>query len=247
MMKKFAAATSTAALALGILATGAGVAGAQEDPADPPASGSASGSLDLGKIVSDLDLANQALNGPVSVEPTENGATVSYTNKTEDAQKCGGMVFPYASIADADVDMSNPIALATPIEEGGDVTIVSADADGKPSATPLDGSLAAALIPFAFGGGGVDVAAGKSVTWTVDNDKGPFAAAILCGSLDEINFGIDKQVVADQINGKIPGGSLDPVGAGSISGGSVNVGATALGSLAGGGDDTEPTDPPTAG
>ena len=45
------------------------------------------------------------------------------------------------------------------------------------------------------------------------------------------NIGIDPQVVADQINGRIPGGSLEIVSADDISAGSVETGITVLGSL----------------
>ena len=240
MLKKFAATTSTAALAIGMLAAGAGVAAAQ-DEGEAPTGSMSSGSLglDLEKTAADLDLASQALNGPVDVTPGEDGTVVSYTNEGEEAQKCGGMVFPYASIADADVDMSNPIGMLGPIQEGGNVTIISADDEGDTTATPLEGDLIGAVAPFVLGTEGADVDAGESVEWTVTNENGPFAAAVLCGSLDAINFGIDKQVVADQINDKIPGGSIAPVGPGSISGGSVELGAGALGSLAGGDDEGE--------
>ena len=45
------------------------------------------------------------------------------------------------------------------------------------------------------------------------------------------NIGIDPQVVADQINGRIPGGSLEIVSADDISAGSVDSGVMVLGSL----------------
>ena len=245
MLKKFAATTSTAALAIGMLAAGVGVATAQEEGGEEPngtlSSDSLGLDLDLEKTAADLALAAEALNGPVDVTPGEDGTVVSYTNEGDATQKCGGMVFPYKSIAEEDVDMDNPLTILGPIETGGEVTIISADEDGNATATPLESDLVSALLPFiGFGEPtGVDVEGGETAEWTVTNENGPFAAAVICGSLDAVNFGIDKQVVADQINGKIPGGSIDPVGPGSISGGSVAIGATALGSLAGGDEEQE--------
>lgn len=77
------------------------------------------------------------------------------------------------------------------------------------------------------------------MTWNaVSPTDEPAAVAVMCVSdaerkLSEIeyNIGVDKQVVADQINDIL--GPLGSVGTGSISGGSVGFGAGALGSLAG--------------
>ena len=237
MLRKFAATTSTAALAIGMLAAGAGVAAAQDEAPSTGSMSSDSLGLDLEKTAADLELANQALNGPVDVTPTEDGAVVSFTNEGEESQNCVGMVFPYASIAGPDVDMDNLVGLLNTIEEGGAVSVLGVDEDGAPTATPLEGALLSALssTPQA------EVGAGDTIEWTADNENGPFAAGLVC---DEINYGIDKQVVADQINGKIPGGSVAPVGPGSISGGSVALGANALGSLAGGDNEAEePAEP----
>ena len=97
----------------------------------------------------------------------------------------------------------------------------------------------------------VVVEAGEEVSWTAPTPDTPALAVVAClpegGGLTDLATytGIDKQVVADQINGMIPGGSLDPISAGSVSGGSVEMGATALGSLAGaGGDDGGEEEPP---
>ena len=105
------------------------------------------------------------------------------------------------------------------------------------------------VLPFVFGqpGRSVLVEAGADVSWTALSPETPAVGIVLCvpvnedGTLGglETNFGIDPQVVADQINGRIPGGSVEPVSAGSISGGSVATGANLLGSLAGG-DEEEP-------
>ena len=84
---------------------------------------------------------------------------------------------------------------------------------------------------------GVTVAPGDTITWTATAPTTPAAAVTLCvppagDTLFDIDFGVDPQVVADQINDRIPGGSIEPVSAGSVSGGSVEAGAAALGSLA---------------
>ncbi|ANI93350.1 hypothetical protein [Dietzia timorensis] len=266
MLKKFAATTSTAAVAIGMLAAGAGVAAAQ-DEGEAPTGSMSSGSLglDLEDTAGDLQLAAQALNGPVSVEPgsEEGGPSVTFANEGEDATSCVGFTMPYSTIEENDIDpnaidlsdLLGALELLGQIQDGGDVSVLDADEDGDPAAhdaTEEEGIVAAALA--LLGGGGVTVDAGEEVTWASTNPtEEPAAAAVICTAdgLEglEVNFGIDKQVVADQINDKIPGGSIAPVGPGSISGGSVELGAGALGSLAGGDDEgEEPTDPeePTA-
>ncbi|MGN7227798.1 hypothetical protein ACTHQW_15790 [Dietzia maris] len=85
---------------------------------------------------------------------------------------------------------------------------------------------------------GLPVAPGATVQWEATAPGSPAAAVILCETVVEEGeedpgldtyFGVDPQVVADQLNDTLPGGSI---GAGSISGGSVGAGATVLGSLA---------------
>lgn len=244
MLRKFAATTSTAALAIGMLAAGAGVAAAQGDDTPPEENtGSMStGSLglDLEKTAADLELANQALNGPVDLTPgDEGGATITFENTTAEPQNCFGLVFPYSSVADAEVDPSDPaagIGLLGPIEEGGDVTILGVSDDGEPVTTPFEGEgLTNAVFPLL--NNGVAVESEESIVWESAGPAEPAAAAVICGFLSSLDIGIDKQVVADQINDKIPGGSVAPASPDSISGGSVELGATALGSLAGGGED----------
>lgn len=87
------------------------------------------------------------------------------------------------------------------------------------------------------------VAPDGTVEWVATAPETPAAGVILCtsevgeGEEDpglQTYFGIDPQVVADQINGRIPGGSLEIVSADDVSAGSVGMGATLLGSL---GDD----------
>lgn len=256
MLKKFAATTSTAALAIGMLAAGAGVAAAQDEGEAPTGSMSSDSlSLDLEGTAADLALAAQALNGPVSVEPgsEEGGPTVTFSNEGEDATSCVGFTMPYSTIEENDIDpnaidlsdLVGALAILSQIQDGGDVSVLDAGEDGNPAAhdaTEDEGIVAAALALLE--GGGVTVDAGEEVTWASTNPtEEPASAAIICttGGLEglEVNFGIDKQVVADQVNSKIPGGSIEPVGPGSVSGGSVELGANALGSLAGGGEEEE--------
>lgn len=257
MLRKFAATTSTAALAIGMLAAGAGVAAAQgeETPPEENTGSMSTGSLglDLEDTAGDLELAAQALNGPVSVEPgsEEGGPSVTYSNEGEDATSCVGFTMPYSTIEENDIDpnaidlsdLVGALAILGQIQDGGGVSVLDADEEGSPAAhdaTEDEGIVTAAL--GLIDGGGVAVDAGEEVAWAATNPTDePSAAAVICTSNGleglEVEFGIDKQVVADQINGKIPGGSVEPVGPGSISGGSVELGATALGSLAGGGED----------
>ena len=264
MLRKFAATTSTAALAIGMLAAGAGVAAAEDEAPSNGSMSSDSLGLDLEKTATDLELANQALNGPVDVTPNaEGGPTVSFTNETEDTLQCVGFTMPYTTVDENDInpgeidlsDLLGALALLETIEDGGGVSTLDVDADGKPvsnAVTPGGAQLATmALTLLGEEQGGVAVDPGKNIEWTAASPEEPSAATVLCapeGATDlstlELKFGVDKQVVADQINSKIPGGSIEPVGPGSISGGSVELGANALGSLAGGDNEAEePTDP----
>ena len=101
---------------------------------------------------------------------------------------------------------------------------------------------AAALKQALSNAGSITVEPGKSVTWTAADPTTPAAGVALCRTtpkgMDQkpINyFGIDKQVIADQINNRL--GPLGSVTSGSVSGGSVEMGANVLGSLAGGSGD----------
>lgn len=94
----------------------------------------------------------------------------------------------------------------------------------------------------------VPVGPEATIEWDATAPETPAAGVILCTSeVDEgeedpglqTYFGIDPQVVADQINGRIPGGSLEIVSADDISAGSVEMGASLLGSLGDGGADDD--------
>lgn len=229
-LKRIAVGASAFALAAGAVLAGAGIAGAQ---------GSS-------EIAAGLGLAATALNGPVSVAGNaEGGPTVAYTNRTTSAQSCAGFTMPYTSIAELNINpsaLSLDPAVAGPfftllIAEGG-VSVLGV-ADGEPTAAAAaDATGVLTAIGAAAQGAGAPVAAGKSVVWTVPTPITPAAAVIICAppageQAPVVSFGIDKQVVVDQINGTLPGGSI---GAGSVSGGSVGIGASLLGSLGGGAD-----------
>lgn len=261
-LKRFVACASAVALATGTTFAGAGIASAQEE-GDESAGSLSSSSLNIGDTVADLAIAAKALNGPVTVTPDETGgATVTYTNSGTAAEECLGFVAPYSTITDNDLDvgfdtsdLAAGIALLNAIEAGPDVSLLLGDEEGKaiveaddPAfgqniALEVTGLLYEYLNPESPARS-VDVAPGETVSWTTEVPGSPAAAGVICivspssvTSVLAINFGIDKQVVADQINGKIPGGSVEPVSAGSISGGSVAAGAGALGSLADSGEE----------
>lgn len=239
---------------------GAAIASAEDEASTGSLSSSELGDLDLGGAVADLVIAGQALNGPVTVTPNpQGGPTVTYTNRGTVAEQCLGFSAPYSTIADNDLDvgydkddLEAALLLLGGIEAGGGVSLLLGDESGEPISEPDNPdtaeTIAENLIPlFFFGLDGmpaprsVVVAPGETVSWTAGTPDTPAAAGIVCLSeavdaTPVTNFGIDKQVVADQINAKIPGGSLDVVSAGSISGGSVEAGVGMLGSLA---DDSE--------
>lgn len=255
------AGSAAAALAAGSVL--AGVATASAEPVEPAGSTGSVGSSalgDLGGAVSDLVTAGEALNGPVTMVPnSDGGPTVTYTNRGTVSEQCLGFSAPYSTIADNDLDvgydkddLGAALLLLGGIEAGGGVSLLLGDESGEPISEPDNPdtaeTIAENMIPlFFFGLDGmpvprsVVVAPGETVSWTAGSPATPAAAGIVClaeaaGATPVTNFGIDKQVVADQINGKIPGGSVDVVSAGSISGGSVDTGVAMLGSLA---DDVE--------
>lgn len=245
--KRIAAGASALVLASGAALVGAGVAGAQ---------GSS-------EIAADLELAATALNGPVTVAPNaEGGPTVTYTNETGEAETCIGFTMPYASVDEVGLDPSAGSGLdlapqLAEIENLGGVSILSATEAGVPTATdavvpspvPI-GNVVGAVLLLANNDirTGVPVADGASISWEATAPEDPAAAAVLCmpDSVTDngariaamtTSFGIDPQVVADQINDRL--GPLGSIGAGSVSGGSVGMGANVLGSLGAGNDDED--------
>lgn len=261
------AGVSAVALAAGTTLAGAGLASAQDDTEELTGSLSSS-SLDFGETAADLALAAEALNGPVQVSGNDTGGpTVTYTNESDRAESCVGFTIPYSTVDEQGIDpnaldlsdLFGAIAVIQGIENAGGVALLYGNDAGEPVSIndpdPADPNAVVGVVVPLLGAlnedgvvpGTVAVDAGESVEWVAAGPEEPAAGVVLCipddatdrlGELG-INFGIDKQVVADQINGKIPGGSVEPVTAGSISGGSVEMGATALGSLAGG-DEEEP-------
>lgn len=256
-LKRFATYASAVALATGTTLTGAGLASAQDD------TGGLS-SAALGDIGGQLETAADALNSPVTVSGNaDGGPTVTYTNEGEAAEHCLGFTAPYSTIVDNDLDtdyddedLGAAIALVQALEAGGGVTYLLGDEDGAPT-TLLDTdatdeqNFVAFVIPWVLGGqvtAGVDVEPGEDVTWTAGSPDTPALAVVACMADEDdaamaTNIGIDPQVVADQMNDILPGGSVT---AGSISGGSVEMGANLLGSLGdvGGenGDDNDDND-----
>ena len=241
-LTRFAAGASALALASGALLSGAAAAGAQ---------GSS-------EIAADLATAAEALNGPVAVAGRgDAGTKVTYTNTSEVSEMCAGFTLPYSTIAENDDidpstaggdDLLASLALVQAIEAGGGISLLSANEDGTPNAyadpnpAPADNNdIVGMIAPAIFGqfGNFVEIAAGESATWDAPTPDTPAAAALICfpqveGGEMGISFGIDRQVVADQINDQL--GPLGSVGAGSVSGGSVEMGANLLGSSGGGGE-----------
>lgn len=247
--KRFLAGASAVALAAGTTLAGAGIASAQDG--DDTGSLSSS-SIDFGEVAGDLETAAGALSGPVTVAANaEGGPTVTYTNEGDATEHCLGFTAPYSTIVDNDLDtnyddedLGAAIALVQALEAGGGVTYLLGDEEGEP-ATLLDTdaeedqNFVAFVVPWVLGGPvtvGLDVEPGDDVTWTAGSPETPALAVVACMADEEgagmaTNIGIDPQVVADQINGRIPGGSLEIVSADDISAGSVETGITVLGSL----------------
>ena len=268
--KRLLAGVSAVALAAGTTLTGAGLASAQ-DGEEETAGSLSSSSIDLGETAADLALAAEALNGPVQLSGNDTGGpTVTYTNETDRAESCVGFTIPYTTVDEqgidpAALDLSNlfaAIGLIQAIETAGGVALLFGDEAGEPASIndpdPSDPNAVVGVVVPLLGApnedgvvpGTVAVAPGESVEWVAAGPEEPSAGVVLCIPDDAtdrvaelgINFGVDPQVVADQINGKIPGGSVAPVGAGSISGGSVEVGASLLGGLVGDGEEEPPVD-----
>ncbi|GAA3511642.1 hypothetical protein [Dietzia aurantiaca] len=259
-LKRFAAGASALALAAGTTLAGAGVAAAQGEGS---AGSLSSSSLNLGETVTDLETAAEALNGPVTVSPNEEGGpTVTYLNETEVDQRCFGFAAPYSTVIEDDLDtnydpedLGAALALVNALEDGGDISVLSGDEAGEPvtagDPNPGEsGDLQAALIQIVFGNtaGTALVAAGEGASWVTGAPSSPALAVLACvpdGGGDLATYtGIDPQVVANQINDKL--GPLGSIGPDMISGGSVETGVTALGSLASAsaGDDADTEEPP---
>lgn len=249
LTKRITAGASVLTLAAGISMVGAGMAGAQ---------GSLEMIGDLPDTIADLQLADQALNGPVSVTSNaEGGPTVTYVNDTDIVQRCSGFTMPYATVVENDIDpnalddagFSELLELSKVIYAGGGVAIMVADENGDPVSFDAEENdivftLNNLIAKDDVKNTGTLLAPGEDVSWIATAPEEPAAAAIMCTpdadrsvANTEFSFGVDKQVVADQINGIL--GPLGSVGAGSISGGSVGLGAGALGSLADNGDGGE--------
>lgn len=252
MRTRLLAGASAVALAAGTTLAGAGLASAQDDESTGSLSSS---SLDFGDIATDLGTAAEALNGPVTVTPNEEGGpTVSYVNETDTDQRCIGFSAPYSTVIDEDLDtnydpedLGAALALVNALEDGGNISLLGGDEAGAPEASPdpkpdEPGDVQKALIAIVLGNtdGSALVGEGDEVAWTAVAPDSPALAVLACvpdgGGELETYTGIDPQVVADQINGRIPGGSLEIVSPDMISGGSVEMGASALGSLGASGD-----------
>lgn len=241
-MKKFAAGVSAVSIAVGTSVFGAGAASAQ---------GSLEMIGDLPDTIADLQLADQALNGPVSVTGNaEGGPTVTYTNDTDTVLRCSGFTMPYTTVAENDIDpndldgagLSELMALGNVVYDGGGAAIMVSE-----GGEPVSFIAGANDIFFTVNNlvakedsdtenTGTLLAPGEDVTWVAASPEEPSAAAVMCVTDEErrlfdlaFNFGVDQQVVADQINDVL--GPLGSVGAGSVSGGSVELGAAALAPL----------------
>lgn len=231
--KRILAGASAVALAAGATLTGAGAASAQ---------GSS-------EIAADLGLAAEALNGPVTVAGNdEGGPTVTYTNEGEGLEHCVGFTMPYSSVDETGLDPSgvdDPMDLLDDILEIQDMGgVAMLMPDGETYEATADNGIAQAALFLIAAKAGTPVEPEETVSWDAIVPDEPSAAAFLCIPDDvegnderieaiETAFGIDPQVVADQINGRIPGGSLEIVSPDMISGGSVETGALVLGSLGG--------------
>lgn len=244
------AGASAVVLAAGAGLGGAAVAAAQDDD-DTASTGSlSSSSLDFGEIAGDLESAARALNSPVTVTPNaEGGPTITYVNETGGAQNCLGFTAPYSTVIEEDLDtnydpddLAAALALVNALEDGGDISVLTGDDDGAPIASTdpnpeTPGDVQGMLVGLILGTapGAATVADGATATWTTPLPASPALAVLACLPDGEGEFetytGIDPQVVADQINSRIPGGSLEIVSPDMISGGSVETGVTVLGSL----------------
>ena len=259
--KRIAVGASALALASGAALAGAGVAGAQ---------GSSEIAADLGLAATALGgpvtVSGNAEGGPTVAYTNETanpqeclGFTLPYSTIEEagiDPSSIDSSDLAAAGAVLNDIDAEEGVSLLTVATEGeGDdaVQVPSAEDSYVPGANGVNGNggilqMVAEWVAFGFPHA-YPVAPDGTVEWVATAPETPAAGVILCtsevgeGEEDpglQTYFGIDPQVVADQINGQIPGGSLEIVSADQISAGSVETGATVLGSLgdiAGGDDD----------
>jgi len=259
--KRFLAGASAVALAAGTTLAGAGIAGAQ---------GSSEIAADLGLAATALGgpvtVSGNAEGGPTVAYTNETanpqeclGFTLPYSTIEEagiDPSSIDSSDLAAAGAVLNDIDAEEGVSLLTVATEGeGDdaVQVPSAEDSYVPGANGVNGNggilqMVAEWVAFGFPHA-YPVAPDGTVEWVATAPETPAAGVILCtsevgeGEEDpglQAYFGIDPQVVADQINGRIPGGSLEIVSADDVSAGSVEMGANLLGSLGDdAGDDTE--------
>ena len=181
----------------------------------------------LGDTTAELDMAQGALSGPVQVVRDGENVNVNYTNETDAAQKCSGLVLPYGEVEERglqDVDMENAdvgqlISDFTEILGTGKGAVFSVNLDG--SANVIAGEEAAAsvlgvgLAGAAFPGTLGEIPAGETFTWTVPKEDHDTTAVVLCdgnflaGQSPTKYQGIERDVYFGQLQDK-----LGPVGSG---------------------------------
>ncbi|MDJ0423675.1 MULTISPECIES: hypothetical protein [Dietzia] len=256
------AGASAVALAAGTTLAGAGIAGAQ---------GSSEIAADLGLAATALDgpvtVTPNEEGGPTVTYTNETadpqnclGFTLPYSTIEEAGIDPSGIDVATAGPVLNAIDAEEGVSLLTVATEGeGEdaVQVPSAEDSYVPGTRDDNGNggilqMVAEWVAFGFPHA-YPVAPDGTVEWVATAPETPAAGVILCtsevgeGEEDpglQTYFGIDPQVVADQINGRIPGGSLEIVSADDVSAGSVGMGATLLGSLGddGADDDVENED-----
>lgn len=260
MLKNRAVGASVTALLLGSFVFGAGLANAQPAEAGSSLTGSLSSSaldLDTEEMNAKLDLAIAALEGPVAVESRKDaGPRVSFTNRASgDAAAtmvCAGFTMPYSTVENLGLNpnsldpQSGNLKLVDSIEKGGKVSLLKVDETGAPVTVDSKpnkygaGGISGLVQSLDNNGDGLKIKPGDTVTWeaTAPTDE-PAAAVVLCLPDDGQDreqgmtaaFGIDKQIIVNELAEKLPAGSSSLISTGSISPGTLELFKSGLGSI----------------
>ncbi|HIW96012.1 MAG TPA: hypothetical protein H9867_05955 [Candidatus Corynebacterium gallistercoris] len=171
-------------------------------------------------IVDSLTQAHAGLTGPVKVQRNGEEIKVTYTNKSDKADRCTGFVLNYDELVNSEIPKlaesgtSSPASVIGPVlAEKNNGAVLAFDKEGKPvswsgedapkkTADGTRGATAPDRVTAA-------IEPGQSVEWTVTKPASDAVGLLLCNGGKNIHRGIEDSILFDQIGDKLgPAGSL---------------------------------------